>query len=227
MSVKNKHTKKILVLGDIHLPWPDWTALEQAAEWARKERPDYVVMIGDLTDQKNWSRFGTDPDDDSPEQEWEKVEQGAKRLAKLFPKMQIIAGNHCRRYLKKASEARLSSKMVKSPQELLPYKGWTWHLDPSKTVMIDNVVFMHGDELGGAVEAKAAVLGLSVTQGHSHKSRIVYHNTFNHQVFGMDVGCMVDPSAPGFRYAAGGLRKVWIGFGVIDKGVPSLIPKKV
>lgn len=216
---------KILVLGDSHLPYTDFEIIEQARDFARKFKPDIVISTGDMTDQKYWSRFPKSPEDDGGLEEWEKVLKGAKQFAKMFPELIILNSNHDRRYLKKASESGLPRVMVKTLSELIPNEGWQWHLGPNPFIY-DNIAFMHGDELQGGVRAKAATLGRSVVQGHSHKAELHYINTFDKSVFAMDVGCTVDPTSAAFDYAASSLSKVWVGFGYIENGVPYLVPKK-
>jgi predicted phosphodiesterase len=216
---------KILVLGDIHLPFCDWEALEQARQFAVKNKPDLVFTTGDLTDQKSWSRFMKEPDDDNPENEWRKTVHASKQLAKMFPNLVIRRSNHDIRYMKKAAEAGLVKSMMRTLPELFPYKGWTWELD-NDPYMIGNIAFMHGDELSGSVKAKVQSLGMNVVQGHTHKAEIIYNCTFNRRLWGMDVGCMVDVKSAAFDYAARNLTKVWVGHGWIQDGVPYLFPKK-
>lgn len=209
----------------MHLPFVDWDVVEQAREFKIKHKPDLVISTGDLTDQKAWSRFLKEPDDDSPDNEWLKTQKAAKELAKMFPEMEILDSNHDRRYIKKAAEAGLPKAMIRTLEELFPYKGWHWRLE-DEPVVYNNIAFMHGDELTGGIMAKVRTLGMSVVQGHSHKAELVYNCTFNKQCFGMDVGCMVDKKSAAFAYAKKSLTKVWVGFGYIQDGVPYLFPKK-
>jgi predicted phosphodiesterase len=217
--------KRILVLGDLHLPFCDWDVLEQAREFKVKHKPDLIIQTGDLTDQKAWSRFLKDPEDDSPESEWTKTVAASKELAKMFPEMEILDSNHDRRYVKKAAEAGIPKIMLRTLDELFPFKGWNWHLEPEPFVVGD-IAFMHGDELQGSVRSKVQTLGMNVVQGHTHKAELIYNCTYNKRYFGMDVGCMVDAKSAAFNYAARSLTKIWVGFGYIQDGVPYLFPKK-
>jgi predicted phosphodiesterase len=222
-----KVNNKVLVLGDSHFPFQDWQVLEQAAQFKKDNNISKVIQIGDLTDSKALSRFLKDPDDDSAELEWSKVEVECKKLSRMFPEMTILPGNHDLRYIKKAKEAGIPKQMVRTLHELFPFKGWKWHLDPTAPYIYNNNAFLHGDQLSGTVLAKAKALGMNVIQGHTHKAAIEYHVTFNKMLWGMDVGCMVDPKTKAFDYAASKLNKVWVGFGYIDESnVPHLIPKK-
>lgn len=217
--------KKILCLGDIHLPWCDWDALEQAAEFNKKYKADLVITVGDLTDQKTWSKYGRDSDDPGNNEEWDQVVKSAKRLQKLFPKMTILIGNHDIRYLKAAKVAGIPTQMLRTLKEMLPAKGWTWHTE-DEPFQYDGMAFMHGDEHPGMVEQKAAMLGQPVIAGHTHKARIVYITTPTKTLWGMDAGCLVDPKSPAARYAAKALRKTFIGFSTITNNIPALHPKR-
>lgn len=217
--------KKILVLGDIHLPWCDWRALEQAAEFNKKYKADLVITVGDLTDQKTWSKFGRETDDPGNNEEWTQVLEAANKLHKLFPKMTILIGNHDIRYLKSAKVAGIPSAMLRTLEEMLAYKGWKWHTEDDPLVY-DGMSFLHGDEHPGTVEQKASMLGMPVIQGHTHKARIVYVSTPYKNLWGLDCGCLVDPKSPAARYAAKSLRKTFVGFATITNGIPHLHPKK-
>src|ERR1700761_5355790 len=100
-----KKINRIGILGDSHLPFQDWEVLEQAAKFFKEHKVEKIISVGDLTDQKGLSRFLKEPDDDSPSLEFQKAVEASIYLHELFPKLDIIPGNHCVRYLKKAKEA--------------------------------------------------------------------------------------------------------------------------
>lgn len=201
--------------------------LKQAAEFNKKFKADLVLCVGDLTDQKTWSKYGRDTDDPGNDEEWEQVIKSAKAVEKLFPKMTILLGNHDIRYLKAANVAGIPKHMMKSLKEALPIKGWNWHTEDNP-FEYDGVVYVHGDEDSGPPETKATLLGKPVVQGHTHKARIVYVVTPSKSLlWGMDVGCTADTKAPAFRYAKKMLRKAFVGFGtVIDGVLPAIYPKR-
>ena len=214
---------KILVLPDIHLPYPNWSALKKVAKFNETYQADIIIQLGDLIDAKAWSRWPKDPDDDSAQAEWDKTHDAVLKLAKLFPEMTIILGNHDRRPMAKALEAGLPKQLVKTLGDVFAIPGWTWHID-SKPLVVDNIVFMHGDEMAGTPGQKASKLGKSVCQGHTHKASLTYVNTFQHQVFGMECGHIADINSIAFRYSAKNPVTSFTGFAVIDNGVPHLYP---
>ena len=217
------------MLGDIHLPCPDWVALRQAAKFNKKFKAQLVITTGDLVDAKAWSRYSKDPDDLSPADEWEATVKAAKRLAKLFPKLSIIMGNHEARIASKATEASLPPQLIKGVHEALDIKGWKWHLSSTPLVVnttTNSFMVIHGDEMGGTAAQKAARLGMNLIQGHTHHASINYINTFNHSIWSMDVGCMASLSSRAMKYAAKNPTSCFVGYGYIQDGVPHLVPKK-
>ncbi len=141
---------KVLVLGDPHLPAPDWDLLKEAHEFNRTFRANRIVCVGDLTDQKTWSKYGRDTDDVGNDEEWE-LTIGATRSFKA------------------ANLAGVPSKLVKSLSEALPAPGWRWYDTSRGPLMLDGVGYIHGDEQSGSALAKASFVGHPIVQGHDHK----------------------------------------------------------
>lgn len=224
---KNGKTfKKVLVIPDLHAPWWNKAAVRQMATWKRKHKPDLVVCLGDLTDQKIWSRWPKDTDDASPTDEYLQAEKCLKQLHKMFPKMVIIRGNHDTRILSKAIEGGIPSQMFKDVDQVFGYKGWEWV--PCNEKLIINtvrgpVLFVHGDEQGGTVAQKSRILGMSVIQGHTHKVSITYTTTLNGTIFGAEMGCIMDTQSKAAKYAAANPVGSSVGFGVLKYGVPYFI----
>lgn len=217
----------IICLPDQHLPWPDWNAIKEVSKvyhhYKRQKKRVCVVNLGDIIDAKAWSRFPKDNDDLSAQLEWDQVIVAMEKLHKLLPEQQLLLGNHDRRLVVKALEANLPRQLVKGLDDLFPYNGWKWHTH-SKPLVIDDIIFMHGDEMAGTVAQKANKLGKSVVQGHTHKGSLTYTNTFTHNVFGMECGWIGDENGMGARYASKHPVLCFKGFAVIENGAPRLIP---
>jgi predicted phosphodiesterase len=221
-----KQYKKVLVLPDVHAPWVDWYALKKAKKWYDEHQPDLVIQLGDMTDQKIWSRWPADVDDWSPSQEFEQAEKVLLKMHEWFPKMVILQGNHDTRIKKRAVEAGIPSRMFSDIDEVFNYSGWTWvPLGTRFTIQTHRgpVLFMHGDEMGGTVSAKARLLGCSVIQGHTHKASITYTKTDDMHIFGAEMGCIMDIDSKAARYAQANPVGVSVGFGVLKHGVPYFI----
>jgi predicted phosphodiesterase len=202
--------------------------IELAHKWAKNHDPDLIVQIGDMGDQKGWSRWPKDPDDPNPKDEYLALKSQAKYLAKLFPKMHLITGNHDRRWMKKAAEAGIPSELVRAPDEVFNHPGWIWHTNPRHHAWTNTkrgkVLFIHGDELAGTPIQKAINLGCNVVQGHTHKASITYKQTFDRFVFGFESGHAMDVTSKAADYAASNPLMSVAGFGVIQYGLPFFIP---
>ncbi len=218
---------KVLVLGDPHLPAPDWDLLKEAHEFNRTFRANRIVCVGDLTDQKTWSKYGRDTDDVGNDEEWELTIGATRRFIKLFPRMDVIIGNHDIRYFKAANLAGVPSKLVKSLSEALPAPGWRWYDTSRGPLMLDGVGYIHGDEQSGSALAKASFVGHPIVQGHDHKGILEYSQPPHRKgpLWGMSSGCTADLAGPGMRYAKKMLRKAFSCFAVVEDGVPRIYPK--
>lgn len=224
--MNKKIYNKILVLPDMHAPWVDWKAINQAHSWAKRHKPDLVIQLGDITDQKIWSRWQKDVDDVSPSDEFIAAEKCLKRLYKMFPKLLILRGNHDVRILSKAVEAGIPAQMFNDINQVFNYKGWTWIPHNEKLIIKTTrgpILFVHGDEQGGTVAQKSRILGMSVIQGHTHKTSITYTTTLKGTVFGAELGCLMDVNSKAAKYAAANPVGCSIGFGVVKFGVPYFI----
>lgn len=219
----------ILAIPDTHFPWTDWYALNDIAKYKlslerRKKQPVRVVQLGDITDQKSWSRWSKDPDDPCPHSEWEQVEIAMAKMYELFPEMDILLGNHDTRTIKKAFEAGLPKHVINGLNDLFDYDGWGWHIC-SKPLVIEGVAYLHGDEdKTSHLASKASHYGMSVVQGHTHKGSLKFLNFFDRELFVMECGAIVDCTSLAFRYAAKSPVRTFKGFGVITNGTqPELI----
>jgi predicted phosphodiesterase len=223
---RSKVYKNILILPDMHFPWVNWKALTQAKRWADRHKPELVIQLGDLTDQKIWSNWQSDPDDPCPSEEFDQAQKGLEKLHDWFPEMVILRGNHDERILKRAVEAGIPGKMFKDVDEVFAFDGWEWISRKDKLIVKTErgpVLFQHGDEMGGNVSAKSRMLGMSIVQGHTHKTSITYTQTPKGHFFGAELGCLMDVDSKAARYAQANPVGVSVGFGVLKHGVPYFV----
>ena len=222
----NKIYKKILVIPDAHSPWINWDAMNECHKWYKRHKPDLVINLGDITDQKIWSRWQGDPDDHSPHEEYEMALADMKKLNNMFPEMEILRGNHDTRVLSKAIEAGIPSQMFKDIDDVFAFKGWKWYRRNERLIVQTErgpILFMHGDEMGGSVAAKSRKLGMSIIQGHTHKVSITYTQNLTGHFFGAEMGCIMDIDSKAARYAQPNPMGVSLGFGVVQHGIPFFI----
>lgn len=218
----------ICVAGDIHFPFADWDLLREFAKHVKflrtKKKKLKVVQLGDITDQKAWSRFTGASDDMSPDAEWEGAYHDMHRFHDLVPNMEIIFGNHDIRQIKAATEAKIPRQLIKSLDEVFPFAGWNWHT-ANKPLIIDGIMFVHGDEGAGSAIIKAKNTGMSVVQGHDHQMYLEYIKSCGVTRFGLGGGCMIDQTARAFSYAAKNPMGCDTGYSIIAKGIPHIYPK--
>lgn len=109
LVIKGKH--KALILSDIHIPYHDEKAVMAAVEYGKKQKPDIIILNGDIGDFYAVSRHDKDPRRCLAE-EIDAVRQFLFWLRKQFPKARIIykIGNH---------EDRMERFLVKNAPVLL------------------------------------------------------------------------------------------------------------
>jgi predicted phosphodiesterase len=90
--------RKILVIGDLHLPWHDPKVVEIVLDVAKHEQVDEIVLNGDVVDFYNVSRYLKSSLDvqTTLEDELNAVKNFLIDLRKMFPdqKIMYIMGNH-------------------------------------------------------------------------------------------------------------------------------------
>lgn len=215
--------KAYVFIPDLHFPYSDWGLIKELREYCDDLEKDHAVeyvQLGDVTDQKAWSRWPKMPDDDSPELEWLKAERDMKRFNKMFPKITVVWGNHDWRAAARALDAGVPAQLIKSMDQVFDFPGWTWHAMQDPLYLADiNCYVLHGDETHGNVKQKAQRMGASVVQGHSHQGSLHFlERAVKGQHFAMECGCIIDKSHKAFRYAARNPVKVFLGFGVVVVG---------
>ena len=218
---------KILVIGDPHLPSPDWDLMKEIYNFNKTFKAHKIVCVGDITDQKTWSKYGRDTDDVGNNEEWAMTYQACKELAKMFPRMEIILGNHDLRHFKAANQAGVPSQLVKTLKEALGVPGWNWYDTSRGPLMLDGVGYIHGDEEAGTALQKAGKVGFPIVQGHDHKGIIEYLQPVHRKLplWGMSAGCTADKDGAGMRYAKKMLRKSFNCYATVVNGVPHIYPK--
>lgn len=222
------NNKSILVISDLHCPYnhPDTVAFLKAIK--KKYKPTRVILSGDEVDYHAISFHDADPDLDSAGVELNKAIECLKPLYKLFPKAEILESNHGSLVFRKALANGLSRKFFKSPQEILEApKGWTWHFDITLKLPDGTGCYFHHSK-GANVKKNSQAMGLSFVQGHHHEAfEISYWGNPNALLFGMTVGCLVDPKSYALAYNKNNLKRPVIGLGLIIDSKAILVPMKL
>jgi hypothetical protein len=128
---------------------------------------------------------------------------------KLFPKMDVILGNHDRLIMRKASTGGIPRRWIMDYQDIFGVPGWHF----TERVVYNNVQYIHGE--GGTARTRAKKDMMNTVQGHLHTQAYVEHvvGAAMH-VWGMQVGCGVDHRSYAMAYAKD-YGKPAIGIGLV------------
>lgn len=219
---------RILAISDLHAPFNHPAALDFLADVRREVKPHVVVCVGDEIDAHGWSRHDRHPDAPGQGEELKQATAVLKALYKLIgPKCLVCTSNHQQRHLKKHIRAGLPSAFMKDYADVIEApKGWRW----ADRHIVDGNAFIHGEGYGGPGSAMTAAVKhrRPTVIGHVHSwAGIAYHCNGLDTIWGMNVGCLVDPDSIGMQYAAKGQNMQVLGTGAVIDGVPALFPLKV
>lgn len=220
-----KNNKSILVISDLHSPYMHRDAVPFLKAVKKKYKPTRVIFSGDEADFQSISFHDHDPDLDSSGTELEKAIECLSPLYKLFPKAEILESNHGSLVARKALAKGLSRKYFKSPREILRApKGWAWHFDITTKLPDGTLCYFHHGK-GTNVKKNSQAMGMSFVQGHYHESfEVQYWGNPNALLFGMTVGCLVDPHSLAMAYNKNNLKRPVLGCGVIVNSQAQLVP---
>lgn len=227
LVVANKLGPNILVIPDLHIPFehPDalkFVSLVDQLWFPRGDR--LVVCLGDEIDSHSISKHMPDPDGRSARDELEGAKVKLRDWYTQFPKVYVCDSNHTRRPWKRAYEAGLSQQFMRDVKEVYGApEGWNW----GDRWILDGIAFEHGEGVSGAMGAlKAAQQNRMPTAiGHLHSfGGVVHSNTFTDTIWGMNAGCLINPTEYAFSYAKTLRNKPTLGCGVIAQGNPYFVP---
>ncbi len=224
-SKKGNNNRRILFVSDIHAPYTHRDAVPFLKAVKRKYKPTRVILSGDEADHHSISMHDHDPDLSAPADELRKAIEVLRPIYKLFPKADILESNHGSLVLRKALMHGLPTAVIRSYREILQApKGWNWHFDLTVKLPTGYDCYFHHSK-GANVKQNSQAMGASFCQGHHHESfEIRYWGSPRALLFGMTVGCLVDPKSLAMAYNKNNLRRPVLGVGVIIEGVPMLIP---
>lgn len=223
---------RFLFISDLQIPFEAPFALRfcRAVQKEWRIPKENVYCVGDELDQYFGSMFDKDPDAlHTPNSE---IHESAARLRDwygAFPLMKLAVSNHGIRWAKKAAKAGIPSQLLRSYRDIIcAPDGWQWrdHWDINSK---HPITMIHGLGYGGQMAYRTAPLdfGRSVVFGHLHSGAgIAKVNTAKQQLWGMNVGCLIDTGAYAFHYGKDARWKPWLGVGVVTNSgkMPILVP---
>ena len=215
----------ILVISDLHAPHMHQDAVDFLAAIKKKYKPTRVILSGDEVDNHALSFHDSDPDLDSAGTELEKAVLSLMPLYELFDKAEVLESNHGSLIMRKALAHGFPRAIFKGYREILQApKGWSWHFDISVRLPNGTDCYFHHSK-GANVKRNSQAMGASFVQGHHHSGfEIQYWGNPNALLFGMTVGCLVDPKSLAMAYNKNTLCRPVIGCAVIVNSIPQLIP---
>lgn len=220
---------RVLVISDTQAPGHHPDAIEFITHVNSVMKCDTVVHIGDEIDNHKLSiKHLASPNGMSAELEYHQALEFMKKLYAKFPVVHVCISNHLIRPWKKAEHAGIPEVFLKDYKTALEAPdGWIWR----DRWEIDGVLYQHGMEYSGQLGHKKAALD-------NRKSTVIGHlcafaginYSVNYEmlpIWGMNVGCLVDPEHQFFKYGKYKGTKPTIGMGVVLNGVPLYIPMKL
>lgn len=144
--------------------------------------------------------------------------EALKKLYKLFPNVKVCTSNHTSRPFRKAFEHGLPKVFIKDYRDFMQApKGWQW----ADSWEVDGTLFLHGEGFSGQNGALKAAQGhrQSVVIGHLHSfGGVTYSASKNDLIFGMNVGCLINPRSYAFKYGKFLVNRPTLGCGVVLDG---------
>lgn len=174
--------KRAFIINDVHLPYHDVEATTVALDWAKKEKPDAIVLNGDIIDIHQLSYFVRDPRKKDFAYELDQLRLFIGVLLKTFKSAKIYYkfGNHEIRYnnflFQKAGELVGVSEF--DLINIIKGRNPEIEVISDKTIIkLNSLSVIHGHELGrGVFNPVNAARGLHLTakvsavKGDCHKT---------------------------------------------------------
>lgn len=195
-----KKTTTRVVLHDVHCPFQDDNAVKVALDITKAVQPDEIILLGDIFDCAQISRFGVSADRLNKIQE--DIDVGTAFVAdcrRAAPKAKIRfqMGNHEDRLTKWAmNNPNMAKLRALEPLyifgldklgkvEIVPYKSHIRILD---------TILTHGHVVrkksGATAMANIEAYGFSVHCGHTHRLSRVYCTNGGDILVGTEGGCL-------------------------------------
>lgn len=233
-------TMRWAFVGDLQLPWENKRAVALWFKIMKAWRPDVIDIVGDISDQLEYSRFSDGTTDEfikqiaKRDEGWElnlldHIQAGEKPARDFYTTLRkqhknaeihLSRGNHDDRIIKYV-DRKMPDFLPSITAENL------WGLDTlgiSSTLYEDRPVLRHGGihvhhgetttTTGLAVKNDIENYNISLVRGHDHRGGVVYKSypLSNTTLQGMGTGHLCDPNAYGLRYA---ISPSWeLGFGI-------------
>ena len=217
--------ERVLVIPDLQAPFHHQDAIPFLKAIEKETRPTKIVCIGDSIDAYALGGYVKKPEAMDASSEMDEALKFLSQLYKAFPKVVEVDSNHNRRVFRRAFEAGIPKRFLKSYGEFLN-SPWEYVED----IEIDGILYEHGENVSGVTPHRMAALNnmKSTVIGHHHSTAgIQYIATKERMIFGMNVGCLIDLESYAFEYNKDYRLKPTLAAGVVVEGIPRLFPMRL
>lgn len=219
----------IAVLGDLHEPFSHQNVKADFVSFVEKEKPEYVMQVGDSFDAYAHSKFPRSHNIYTPKKEEELARKHIEELWSLIKKASpkskcvMLIGNHCLRALKRVLESAptIEHWAEKYFQELMTFEGVHTQIDPREEYIIGDIAFLHGyrSKLGDHRD----YMLMNAVVGHTHLGGVSYRQIKEQTLWELNAGFAGDPTSKALSYTNQKMSKSTLGFAYIDKFGPRFI----
>jgi predicted phosphodiesterase len=193
-----KGYEKIIIIGDQHIPYDDKKTLKIMFNFIKNEKPDTLIINGDLLDFYDLSSFDKDlVEEGGLQSEIDKGYEILKKYRKLLPKSKIIltTSNHMEKRLEKYKKRlgkSVSSLRYLSIPEMLNLKEL--NIESKDFVRYKKFMVYHGDIVrkhsGYSARATLENKGKSVFINHVHRLGSHYKTDEGGTHVAVECGCL-------------------------------------
>lgn len=211
---------KIIVVGDLHLPFHNRLAVKQLMKAIEREKPSVVIQIGDLYDLYNFSRFSKKNMLTSKKELRRARIEGQRFWADVkvrSPKAQCyqLLGNHDIRISKRVADKvpELVEFVEDALKPLFTFKGVKTIYDVREELKIHGITFIHGylSGLGDHMRYYQS----PVVCGHSHLGGVVFRKSNGRIIWELNAGYLADEKSEPLMYRPHNTSKWTLGYGLI------------
>lgn len=218
--------KRVLIIGDLHLPYCHYSTFDFLKAVKKKyfTENDLFISMGDEIDNGAISFHESCGESLSPDAELERAIEDMKKLEKIFPKLRILESNHGSLLFRRLRSHQIPLRVLKPLNQILEVgKDYTWHEDILLKTKIGDAYLTHGKTSANGKLCKE--MGVNAIQGHYHqKFQITWHKSILKEVFDCFAGCLVDRDALVMQYGKNHLPKPILGVVKISAaGYPALV----
>ena len=214
-----------LIISDLHFPYNHEDAFDFIEQAKHVYSLDYAMCTGDVVDNHAGSFHDSEYGTLSSKEEFDQTYESMQRLSKIYPKMDIVIGNHDAIPARKAKSAGLPQDTIKDYNDLYGV-NWNWkdkHFFNVKDKE-DKCLLVHTMSTNTLNNAKSH--SFNSIQGHHHSSfGIEYFADEGQLRWSLTAACLIDLKHPAFNYASGAtMKRPIIGMAAIIDNEPRLLP---